>query len=348
MQIGIPKETKPMEKRVGLIPAAVAQLVQAGHILWLETTAGEESGYSDQAYSSVGAQIATTAQLYQRAELIIKVKEPTAADLAYLNSQHILFCYLHLAAIPELTRKLQQIGLTAIGFETVMVNQSLPLLAPMSAIAGQLSIQLGSYYLQAPMGGKGILLSSLGSEPGHVTIIGGGVAGRHAAQLAYRWGAQVTVLDKNPQVLATLQQEMPGVMSKISDKDSLYETLLTTDLLIGAVLIPGAKAPHIVTRSLLQAMPKKGVVVDISVDQGGCLETTRPTDYLNPAYIEEDIVHIAITNLPSAVPRTASQTLSQAILPYVIKLAEGNLWQEQVLQKAVNIHAGNIMHSALL
>ena len=353
MRIGVPREIKPLEGRVGLVPAACTELVAAGHAVFLETGAGTASGYSDEAYRQAGVTLLDDApSLYASAQLIVKVKEPVDQEYGLLNEQHILFSYLHLAANRSLTEFLRASGLTAVAFETVQeADGSLPLLAPMSDIAGRLSVQLGTHLLHRPQGGKGLLLGGLpGAEPGHVVIIGAGVAGGNAALLAAASGARVTVFDRKRDRLEAMRRLGPNVTALYGYADAINEVLPTADLVIGAVLIPGAKAPHVISAQQVRAMQPGSVIVDISVDQGGCIETTRPTDYSQPTYRVDDIVHMAVTNMPGAVPRSASQALSMAVLPYLLDLARQGTEELQdypALRRGINIRAGKCIHPAL-
>jgi alanine dehydrogenase len=351
MRIGVPREIKALEGRVGLIPAACSALVSAGHQLVVESGAGKLSGYSDDAYRAAGAQIAgDAADLYELGELIVKVKEPVEGDLQYLREHHTVFSYLHLAANEALTRSLCDIGLTAIAFETVQdSNGLLPLLAPMSDIAGRLSVQLGATLLHQPQGGKGILLGGLpAAERGRVTVLGAGTAGSNAVRVAAALGAEVTVFDRKRSKLEAMRAIGDNVTGLYPYPDSLEQAVLGTDLLIGAVLIPGARAPHLVSATQVGRMQTGSVIVDISVDQGGCIETTRPTDYRSPTYVVDGVVHFAVTNMPGAVPRSASQALSAALIPHLLLLAGGALDENPELQHGVNVRAGKVCHPALL
>ncbi len=353
MRIGVPREIKPLEGRAGLIPAACAELVAAGHDVYLETQAGLASGYQDDAYRQVGVKLCPSAQsLYEAVQLVVKVKEPIESEYIFLNEQHILFSYLHLAANPVLTKFLRSVGLTAVAFETVQEDDgSLPILAPMSDIAGRLSIQLGTHLLHRPQGGKGLLLGGLpGAERGHVVIIGAGVAGGNAALLAAASGARVTVFDRKRDRLEAMRELGANVTALYGYADAINDALQDADLVIGAVLIPGAKAPHVVSAEQVSRMQPGSVIVDISVDQGGCIETTRPTDYNKPTYRVGDIVHMAVTNMPGAVPRSASQALSMAVLPYLLDLARQgteHLQDYPALERGINIKAGHCVHPAL-
>ena len=350
MQIGIPREIKPLEGRVALNPEACGDLVQAGHSVIVEHNAGKLSGYSDAAYQAVGTTIAAGPdETYGNAQLIVKVKEPVAGDLALLQKSHLLFCFLHLAANPELARALLAIGLTGIAFETVETDaHALPLLAPMSDIAGRLATQIGSNLLHQPAGGKGLLLGGLpGAERGRVVIIGAGNAGGNAAAMAAAMGAEVTIFDLNRERLAEMRGLGNNVTGLYPYQDAVRQAVAGADLLIGAVLKTGDRSPHVVTRSMVASMADGSVVVDISVDQGGCIETTHPTTYEDPTYIEEGVVHFTVTNIPGAVPRSASQALSATLLPYVRQLAETDWKTDPVLQRGVNIEAGQLVHPAL-
>ena len=350
MRIGIPKEIKTLEGRVGLIPAACADLVKAGHAVAVEAGAGLKSGYSDAEFRAAGVEVLPdAAAVYGHAELVIKVKEPVAGDLAHLRPDHLLFCYLHLAAEVELARRLQAIGLTAIGFETVTHAGGLPLLAPMSDIAGRLAVQIGATLLHTPHGGKGLLLGGLpAAERGRVTVIGGGFAGGNAAAMAAALGAEVVVFDKKRERLEAMRALGPNVTALYPYRDAVAEAVAGSDILIGAVLIPGARAPHVVSAAMVETLAPGSVVVDISVDQGGCIETIHPTDYSAPTYDWNGIVHFGVTNMPGAVPRSASQALSAAVLPYALQLAgEQNWTTDPGLAAGINIHAGDVVHPAV-
>ena len=350
MRIAVPREIKPLEGRVGLIPAACSELVAAGHDVYVEQGAGQLSGYADSAYRDVGVQlVADAAGVYERGELIVKVKEPVSEEWPYLRADHTLFGYLHLAANRELAARLCETGLTAIGFETVQERDgTLPLLAPMSDIAGRLAIQLGAPLLHQPQQGKGILLGGLpGAERGRVTVIGAGTAGGNATRLAAALGTEVTVFDRKRERLEAMRDLGQNVNALYAYPDSVAEAVMSADLVVGAVLIPGAQAPHVVSAEQIRAMQAGSVVIDISVDQGGCIETTHPTDYRDPTYIVDGVVHLAVTNMPGAVPRSASQALSAAVTPYLLTLAAGALADSPALQRGVNVRDGNLVHPAL-
>ena len=350
MRVGIPKEIKPREGRVGLVPHAVADLVHHGHEVYVQASAGALSGFSDADYRQAGAMICDDAEsLYQQGELIIKVKEPVEGDLRLLRRDHLLFCYLHLAPNRQLTEALLKIGLTAVAFETVEENGHLPLLKPMSQIAGRVAIDAGSHYLHQSMGGRGVLLGGVaGTERGHVVVIGAGVAGGSAARAAADMGALVTVFDQRQDALDRASAMGPNVTGQYAYRESIAAALKTADLVVGAVLITGAKAPRVVTRDMVRAMPEKSLIVDISIDQGGCVETMKPTNYDAPVYEEEGVLHMGVTNMPGAVPRTASQALSGAVLPYALQLAAGELDQRKALGMGVNVRAGKLVHPALI
>jgi len=350
MQIGIVRETKTLEGRVGLVPAAAGELVAAGHNVFIEKNAGILSGYSDDHYQAAGVTVVDdAAALYQKARLIVKVKEPIAGDLALLREHHILFSYLHLAAELDLMRRLQTIGLTAVAFETVTDSSGrLPLLAPMSDIAGRLATQIGTTLLHQPQGGKGLLLGGLpAAERGRVVILGAGVAGGGAATLAAALGAEVVVFDKQRDRLAQVRALGDNVTALYPYPEQIDQEVRRADLLVGAVLVTGEKAPHLVSAEQVAGMAAGSVIVDIAVDQGGCIETTQPTTYADPTYRVDDVVHFAVTNMPGAVPRTASQALSAALIPYVRALAEPGWEIHAGLHDGINVQAGQVIHPAL-
>lgn len=350
MRIGVPRETKTLEGRVALVPAACADLVRRGHEVWIETQAGVKSGFADADYTRVGAQIAPdAAALYEKGELIVKVKEPIEGDLAHLRRDHLLFCYLHLAPEPELTRRLLAIGLTGIAFETVELdNGDLPLLAPMSIIAGRIAVQIGTHLLHQPAGGKGKLLGGLPStERGKVVVLGAGAAGGNSAQLAAAGGANVVVFEKRQDRMAQMMALGANVTTLYPYEEAVARELRDADLVIGAVLVTGAKAPHVISAEMVRAMEPGSVIVDISVDQGGCVETTRPTTYANPTYVTHGVTHFAVTNMPGAVPQTSSHAICAAILPFVQKLASGSWRDNQPLKRGINVEDGRLVHPAL-
>lgn len=350
MRIGVPRETKTLEGRVALVPAACADLVRRGHEVWVETQAGIKSGFNDEHYTRVGVKIAPdAAALYEKGELIVKVKEPIAGDLAHLRKDHLLFCYLHLAAEPELTRKLLAIGLTGVAFETVELdNGDLPLLAPMSIIAGRIAVQIGTHLLHQPAGGKGKLLGGLPStERGKVVVLGAGAAGGNSAQLAAAGGANVVVFEKRQDRMAQMMALGSNVTTLYPYEEAVARELRDADLVIGAVLVTGAKAPHVITAAMIKDMEPGSVVVDISVDQGGCVETTKPTTYANPTYVTHGVTHFAVTNMPGAVPQTSSHAICAAILPFVQKLASGTWRDNKPLLRGINVEGGKLVHPAL-
>jgi len=347
MKIGVPKEIKTLEGRVGLIPEVCRELVRAGHQVLVESRAGELSGYGDDAYAAEGVQlVADAASLYGQAELIVKVKEPVAGDLQYLGKQHLLFCFLHLAANKDLAQKLCDIGVTALAFETVTDDRGLlPLLTPMSEIAGRLAVQIGGHLLHQPQGGRGVLLGGLPlTSRGQVVVLGAGRAGGAAARMAADMGASVTLFDKNRDRLEAMYHSGKNIQALYAYESSIRAAVASADLLVGAVLVTGAHAPRLVSREMVASMQPGSVIVDISIDQGGCVETIRPTDYQNPTYVEEGVVHFGVTNMPGAVPRTASQALSAVLAPYVQRLAQGD-WQQQAgLRDGINVQAGEVVH----
>jgi len=349
MRIGVLREVKPLEGRVALIPDAVAELTDHGHEVWVEAGAGRVSGYADAEYAQAGARCAAdAAELYSQAQLVVKVKEPIATEYPLLRSGQRLFSFLHLAAAPELAQALMQRGVTAIAFETVAVGDHLPLLAPMSEIAGRIAVQVGTTLLHTPSGGAGILLGGLpGAERGRVMVLGAGVAGGAATAAAAGVGAEVVVFDRSAAKLAQMRAIGPNVTALFPTRSALARAVREADLLIGAVLSPGARAPRLVTRAMVAGMRPGSVVVDISVDQGGCVETTRATDYREPTYVAEGVIHFAVTNMPGAVPRTASQALSGVLVPYVLRLAAAEWAADPVLAAGVNVQGGRIVHPAV-
>ena len=351
MRIGVPKETKTLEGRVALVPAAAGDLVKRGHEVWVEKDAGIKSGFKDADYEKLGVKIAADAEaLYAKGEMIVKVKEPIAGDLKHLRKDHLLFCYLHLAAEPELTRQLLDIGLTGVAFETVeLPNGDLPLLAPMSVIAGKIGVQVGTHLLHQPMGGKGKLLGGLAStERGNVVVFGAGKAGGAAAALAAAGGANVTVFEMRTDRMEEMMRLGNNVTALYPYHDVVAQAVAKADLVVGAVLVTGAKAPHVMTRDMLKDMQDGSVVVDIAIDQGGCFETSRPTTWKDPTYVEEGVTHFCVTNMPGAVPQTSSQAICAAILPWVNKLAEGQWRNNEALVKGINVEGGKLVHPALL
>lgn len=349
MEIGIPREIKVLEGRVALTPDAVRELVKVGHNVFIEESAGLLSGYPDSEYSKVGAiLVASAKELFERSVLIVKVKEPQTSELKYLRKDHILFSFLHLAAAPDLTQELLEIGLTAIAFETVSVDKKLPLLAPMSDIAGRIAVQIGAHLLHQPQGGRGILLGGThGTEKGQVVILGGGTAGSGAANIASALGANVLIFDPSSDKQIQLEAMGQNITACNPIENDIDKAVKNADLLIGAVLIPGAKAPHLVSSNQVKSMKAGSVIIDISVDQGGCIETTHPTNYENPTFVWEEVIHFCVTNMPGAVPRTATQALSKALLPYVLSICEPNWHLNTALASGVNLKNGEIILATL-
>jgi alanine dehydrogenase len=350
MRIGIPSETKTLEGRVALVPAACADLVRSGHEVFIQSGAGTKSGFPDADFSAVGVTVVADADaLYEKGELIVKVKEPIAGDLARLRKHHLLFCYLHLAAEPALTRSLLDIGLTGVAFESVEEGGGLPLLAPMSIIAGRIAVQIGTHLLHQPAGGKGKLLGGLPStERGKVVVFGAGAAGGNSAALAAAGGANLVVFDKRPDRLAEMMALGANVTALYPYQEVVARELRDADLVIGAVLVPSAKAPMVVTAEMVRTMEPGSVLADISIDQGGCFETSKPTTWAEPTYVVDGVTHFAVTNMPGAVPQTSSQAISAAILPYVQRLAGDKEWRSfEPLRRGINVAAGEIVHPAL-
>ncbi len=356
MIIGTPKETKNQEYRVGLSPAGVDSLIKAGHKVLIETRAGEGSGFTDQQYLTAGATIIPTAQeLYKQSELIVKVKEPLPHEYSLIQPNQILFTYFHFAASKELTDAMVKSNAICIAYETVELDdRSLPLLTPMSEVAGRMAVQVGAYYLGKPQGGKGKLLGGVpGVKPANVLILGGGVVGTQAAKMAAGLGANVTIMDTNLNRLRYLEDILPpNVDTQFSTSYTIQEHLPNVDLIIGAVLLHGAKAPHLVKSDDLLKMEKGTVLVDVAVDQGGCIETCKPTTHENPIFEIDGIVHYCVANMPGAVPQTSTLALTQATLPFVHLLAN-NGWeqacqQNKALAKGLSISKGEIIDNRIL
>lgn len=356
MIIGTPKETKNNENRVGLTPESVLQLVADGHQVLIEKGAGEGIGASDAEYVASGARIVANAPtVFAEAELIVKVKEPQPREIAMLQSHHTLFTYLHLAADMAQTQGLLKSSCTAIAYETVTDQQGgLPLLAPMSEVAGRMSVQVGAYFLQKPNGGSGVLLGGVpGVAPGKVCVIGAGVSGANAVEMAVGLGADVTVLDLDPAKLRKMSERFLGrVKTLYANSANTERAVIDSDLVIGAVLVPGAKAPKLVSKASLSKMRKGSVLVDIAIDQGGCFATSRPTTHADPVYSVDGILHYCVTNMPGAVARTSTYALNNATLPYTRKIASMG-WNDAMthipgLANGLNIHKGKIVHPAVL
>ena len=354
MLVGVPKEIKSGEARVGVTPGAASEYVAHGHTVLVETGAGAGAGFDDAAYRRAGAEIvATPAEVFRRAGMIVKVKEPQPDEWAQLRKGQILYTYLHLAADPRQARGLMQSGVTAIAYETVTDDLGgLPLLAPMSEVAGRLSIQAAATALQKPNGGRGVLLGGVpGVKPGKVTVIGGGVVGTEAARMAVGIGAEVTVLDRSLPRLRVLADMFRGrVRTRYSTRDSVLEEVCSADAVIGAVLIPGAAAPKLVTREMLGQMKPGSVLVDVAIDQGGCFETSHPTTHADPTFVVDGVVHYCVANMPGAVPLTSSEALNNATLPLGLMLADEGLAaldRNRHLRAGLNVHEGRITHAAV-
>ena len=349
MRVGVPKEIKDHEYRVGLVPSSVAELVRHGHEVVVECGAGLGAGLGDDLYIAAGARIAADAgAVFADAELIVKVKEPLPAERTRLRHGQVLFTYLHLAPDPEQTRALLASGVTAVAYETVTSpHGGLPLLTPMSEIAGRLAPQVGARYLERTEGGRGVLLGGVpGVPPAEVVVLGGGVSGTHAATIALGMGATVFVVDRSGEALRRIAAQFPGLRTIFSTHDALVHILRRADLVIGAVLVPGAAAPKLVTREMVASMKPGSVIVDIAIDQGGCCETSHPTTHSHPTYIEEGVIHYCVTNMPGAVARTSTFALNNATLPFVLALADKG-WRQAImddphLRSGLNVHAGQL------
>ncbi|HBB32650.1 MAG TPA: alanine dehydrogenase [Cyanobacteria bacterium UBA8803] len=353
MEIGVPKETKDQEFRVGLSPSSVRVLCEAGHGVWVETNAGNGAGFTDEDYQHAGAKIVVRAAEAWNRELVVKVKEPLQPEYQFLQKGQLLFTYLHLAADRALTEHLLDCGVCAIAYETVeLPDRRLPLLTPMSIIAGRLSVQFGARFLERQQGGRGVLLGGVpGVRPGQVVILGGGIVGTEAARMAVGMGARVQILDVNVDRLAYLETLFGSRVEFLYSNSAQIEALVPqADLLIGAVLVPGHRAPILAPRTLVQQMHPGAVIVDVAVDQGGCIETVRPTSHTTPTYIEEGVVHYGVPNMPGAVPWTATQALNNSTLPYVLKLANQGIKavdSDPVLAKGVNVQNHQLVHPAV-
>ncbi|QJD86899.1 alanine dehydrogenase [Cohnella herbarum] len=355
MLIGVPKEIKNNESRVAMTPAGVVTLVSNGHQVLVEIGAGLASGFTDEEYRNAGAELARDAeQLWAAAGMVMKVKEPLPSEYRYFRPGLILFTYLHLAAEPELARALSDNGVTAIAYETVEANRALPLLTPMSEVAGRMSVQIGAQLLERPHGGKGILLGGVpGVKRGKVTIIGGGVVGTNAAKIAVGLGADVTIIDLSADRLRQLDDIFGSALTTlISNPMNIAEAVAESDLVIGAVLIPGAKAPRLVTERVVAAMKPGSVIVDVAIDQGGIFETVdRITTHDDPTYRKHDVVHYAVANMPGAVPRTSTIALTNATVPYAVQMANKG-WRQAAednpaLKRGVNVAGGRVTYEAV-
>ncbi len=355
MVIGIPKEIKDHEYRVSVTPDGVKALRQAGHDIWIEQSAGIGSGYSDEDFRSAGAIMAESKeQLFQQSTLIVKVKEPLLSECRFFRPGQTLFTYLHLASLPELTKALLETTITAIAYETIEAKDgTLPMLKPMSEIAGRMSVQIGAHYLEKTQGGRGLLLAGVpGVEPGKVVILGAGVVGSAATRIAVGMGAQVTVVNLDLERLRALDDLYRGrIVTRASTQAAIDESVMAADLVIGAILVPGARAPKLVSRGLVARMKPGAVVVDVAVDQGGCFETTKPTTHSDPVYTVDGVLHYGVSNMPGIVPRTSTVALTNATLPYLLRLASEGV-EEAVradagLAKGVNLSGGKITHRAV-
>jgi alanine dehydrogenase len=329
MMIGVPKEIKDHEYRVSVTPDGVRALRQAGHEVMLESSAGDGSGYSDNEYRQAGATIAASkADLFRQAALIVKVKEPLLSECALFHPGQLLFTYLHLASLPELTKALLDAKVTAIAYETIEAKDgTLPMLKPMSEIAGRMSVQIGARYLEKTQGGRGLLLAGVpGVEPARVVVLGAGVVGSAATRIAVGMGAQVTVINLDIERLRYLDDQYHGrIVTRASTQAVIEEAVPSANLLIGAVLVPGARAPQLVSRALVGKMRPGSVIVDVAVDQGGCIETTKPTTHSDPVYVVDGVLHYCVANMPGIVPRTSTLALTNATLPYLLRLASSGM-----------------------
>ncbi|MGH9675392.1 MAG: alanine dehydrogenase [Bryobacteraceae bacterium] len=354
MTVGVPKEVKDHESRVGLVPSGVAALCDDGHQVVVETDAGLGSSIADDEYERAGARIARNAAEAWAADLVIKVKEPQPSEYDYLRPDLILFTYLHLAPLPELTGELLDARVSAVAYETIReADGSLPLLTPMSEVAGKMAVQVGAQYLERPNGGRGILLAGVpGVAPANVVILGGGIVGHNAAKVAYGMGAHVTVIDRNLNRLRELDDIFNGqIVTLASNVWTIGESVRNADLVVGAVLIPGAAAPRLVRREMISSMKRGAVVVDVAIDQGGCLETSRPTTHTDPVYYVDGVLHYCVSNMPAAVPHTSTLALTNATLPYLLELAGQGLRkacaESEAIREGLNTFAGRITYPAV-
>ncbi|HYL38167.1 MAG TPA: alanine dehydrogenase [Bryobacteraceae bacterium] len=352
MTVGVPKEIKDHETRVGLVPSGATALKEAGHRVLVETQAGAGSSIPDQDYRDAGADIvASPAEVWRHADLVVKVKEPQPGEYEYFRPGLILFTYLHLAPLPELTQKLVETGVSSVGYETIRERDgSLPLLTPMSEVAGRMAVQVGAQYLEKPNGGRGILLGGVpGVAPANVVIIGGGVVGHQSAKMAVGLGSHVTIIDRNLDRLRELDDIYSSqIVTLASNSFTIRDAVRQADLVIGAVLIPGASAPKLVRRDMLTAMKKGAVMVDVAIDQGGCFETSRATTHTDPVYVVDDVLHYCVSNMPAAVPHTSTFALTNATFPYLAELCAKGLERacqdNPAIREGVNTYAGHITH----
>jgi len=355
MKVGIPKEIKNNENRVAMTPAGVAEFKKRGHVVYVQTKAGVNSGFSDKAYEDAGAILLPTIEaVYEASDMIVKVKEPIDSEYPLIKKDQLLFTYFHFASCEPLTHAMMERGAVCLAYETVeKADHSLPLLIPMSEVAGRMSIQEGAKYLEKPIKGKGILLGGVpGVKPANVVVLGGGIVGMQAAKMAAGFGAKVTIIDISLPRLRYLDDVMPAnVTTLMSNHYNICEAIGTADLVVGAVLIPGAKAPHLITRDMLKLMQPGTVLVDVAVDQGGCIETCVPTTHENPTFIIDDIVHYCVANMPGAVPYTSTVALNNATLPYALQLANEG-WKNACrnnpdLRKGLNIVDGKVVYKGV-
>ena len=353
MRIGVAKEIKPDEYRIALTPAGALELINHGHEVAIEQGAGLGSAFPDEAFTRVGAEIVSVDDVWERSDMVLKVKEPIAVEYPRLREGLILFTYLHIAADEPLTRALVDSGITAVAYETVEVGGALPLLAPMSEVAGRLASQAGAYHLEKPVGGRGLLLGGVpGVAPGRVVVVGGGVVGYNAAVIALGLGAQVTILDRSIDRLRHLEEVLSGRVSLLmSSSLQVAASVEDADLVIGAVLIPGALAPKLVTREMIASMKEGAVVVDVAIDQGGCFETSHATTHADPVYVVDGVIHYCVANMPGAVPITSTKALTNATLPYVEAIANKGLPEavsdDPALAKGVNVIEGKVTYEAV-
>lgn len=354
MIIGVPKEIKNNENRVAVTPGGVTEFVKHGHTVYVQSTAGNGSGFSDDQYNQAGAHILNTIEdVYGIAEMIIKVKEPIESEYALIRENQLLFTYFHFASYEPLTHAMIKSGAICLAYETVEVNRTLPLLVPMSEVAGRMSIQAGAKYLEKPMGGLGILLGGVpGVKPANVIVLGGGVVGTQAAKIAAGMGADVTIMDVNLNRLRQLDDFMAAnVKTQYSSEYNIREAIKTADLVIGGVLIPGAKAPKLITKDMLSTMKPGAVIVDVAIDQGGCFETSKPTTHAEPTYVVDGVVHYCVANMPGAVPYTSTLALTNATLPYAIQLANKG-WKHACIDNAelrlgLNVVNGKVVYEGV-
>lgn len=355
MVVGVPREIKDHEYRVSLTPEGAAILRQSGHEVWLEPFTGQGSGFSDDEYRKAGASVAGSKdEVFKRADLIVKVKEPLLSECHLFRPGQVLFTYLHLASLVDVTKELLRRKVTAVAYETTELKDgSLPMLKPMSEIAGRMSVQIGAQYLEKIHGGRGVLLGGVpGTEPGKVVVLGAGVVGSSATRIAVGMGAQVTVINLDVERLRYLDDQYQGrIVTRAVSSASIEEAVCSADLVIGAVLVPGALAPKLVSRSLVSRMKSGSVIVDVSVDQGGCVETTRPTTHSEPVYVVDGVVHYCVANMPGIVPRTSTYALTNATLPYLLRLASDGVDRairaDPGLAKGINLKDGKVVHQGV-